>query len=322
MNTSPPTAIQALKFDLRQARSFVVAAEELHFGRAANRLYVSQPALSRSIQQLEEAVGVPLLERSTRRVRLTPAGDAFAAECRLALGHLGRAVQAAHRAAEGQEGRLRVGYMDFAINGRLPRILKAFSAKYPRVAVDLQYMPTALQHAALLEGRIDIGFIIGEFESPKIVNLLIEQEDFVALLPEGHRLTQSKKLSVADLSTEPFVVGTESAFSSFRTRMFSLCHGAGFFPQIVQQASNTSGVLGMVAAGVGVSIFGGSARNLHRTGVVVLPLVDAQETIPTFAAWSADHPSPVLHRFKETMILAAQMSDRALPPALARPSQS
>jgi len=91
-----------------------------------------------------------------------------------------------------------------------------------------------------------------------------------------------------------------------------MCHGAGFFPQIVQQASNTSGVLGMVAAGVGVSIFGGSARNLQRTGVVVLPLVDTHETIPTFAAWAADHPSAVLHRFKETMILEAQMSDRAM----------
>jgi len=167
MASVPPTPSQTLKFDLRQARSFVVVAEELHFGRAANRLYVSQPALSRSIQQLEEAVGVALLERSTRRVRLTPAGDAFAAECRLALGHLGRAVNAAQNAAEGREGRLRVGYMDFAINGRLPRILKAFRAKYPRVAVDLQYMPTALQHAALLEGRIDIGLSLENLKVPR-----------------------------------------------------------------------------------------------------------------------------------------------------------
>ena len=283
-------------------------AEELHFGRAAARLFMSQPALSRSIRQLEDAVGVPLLERSTRRVRLTPAGDPFAVECRVALGHLGRAVQAAQQATQGREGRLRVGYMDFAINGRLPRVLQAFRDRHPRVDIDLQYLPTALQHAALLEGRLDIGFGIGQFDSPAIVNLLVEQEDFVALLPEAHRLARNAAVRLGDLATEPFVVGNEASYSSFRTRLFSVCHAAGFFPRIVQQASNTSGILGMVAAGVGVSIFGGSARNLQRVGVVVRPLAGVQETIPTFAAWVTDHPSPLLRRFRETLVLHVQSS--------------
>lgn len=314
--SDPP---QQLKFDLRQARAFLVLAEELHFGRAAQRLFVSQPALSRSIRDLEAAVGVSLLERSTRRVRLNAAGAAFEAECRLALGHLGRAVRSAQDAASGAEGRLRVAYMDFAINGRLPAILQAFRARHPRAIIDLQYMPTAQQQAALLEGRIDIGFIIGELESPKVVNLLVEQEDFVALLPEGHRLADANAVRVGDLSTEPFVVGDDSSFSAFRTRLFSLCHAAGFFPNIVQQASNTSGILGMVAAGVGVTLFGGSARNLRRAGVVVKPLADGRETIPTFAAWVADHPSPVLKRFRETMMLNLQTSFVAAPPRARRP---
>ena len=308
MSPPPIASLQPLKFDLRQARAFAFVADELHFGRAAARLFMSQPALSRSIRQLEEAVGVPLLERSTRRVRLTPAGDAFAVECRVALGHLGRAVNAAQQAAQGREGRLRVGYMDFAINGRLPRVLQAFRDRHPRVDIDLQYLPTALQHAALLEGRLDIAFGIGQFDSPAVVNLLVEQEDFVALLPETHRLARSATVRLGDLATEPFVVGNEASYSSFRTRLFSLCHAAGFFPRIVQQASNTSGILGMVAAGVGVSIFGGSARNLQRVGVVIRPLAGVQETIPTFAAWVADHPSPVLRRFRETLVLHVQSS--------------
>lgn len=308
MAQPPISSLQALKFDLRQARAFIFLAEELHFGRTAARLFMSQPALSRSIRQLEDAVGVPLLERSTRRVRLTPAGDAFAVECRVALGHLGRAVQTAQQAAQGREGRLRVGYMDFAINGRLPRVLQAFRERHPRVAIDLQYLPTALQHAALLEGRLDIAFGIGQFDSPTVVNLLVEQEDFVALLPEGHRLAQADVVRLGDLATEPFVVGNEASYSSFRTRLFSVCHAAGFFPNIVQQASNTSGILGMVAAGVGVSIFGGSARNLKRVGVVVKPLAGAQETIPTFAVWLVDHPSTVLRRFRETLLLHVQSS--------------
>lgn len=305
---------RAPKFDLRQARAFLRVAEDLHFGRAAAKLFMTQPALSRTIRALEEAVGVALFERSTRRVRLTAAGEAFAAECRLALGHLGRAVSAAQGAAEGSSGRLRVGYMDFAINGRLPQLLQAFRARHPQVAVDLDYMPTTLQHAALLEGRIDIGFMIGELRSPKVLNLLVEQDDFVALLPEGHALAARERLTVADLAAEPFVVGSEEAFSSFRTLMFSVCHAGGFFPHIVQQASNTSGILGMVAAGVGVTIFAGCARNLRRAGVVVKPLADARETIPTFAAWVSDHPSPVLQRFKDVLVLNAQMGGAGAPP--------
>jgi len=290
------------KFDLRHARAFLIVAEELHFGRAAARLFTTQPALSRTIRGLEDAIGVPLFLRSTRRVQLTAAGEAFAAECRLALGHLGRALGAARSAAEGREGRLRVGYMDFAINGRLPQLLKAFRARYPKVLIDLDYMPTVLQHSALLEGRIDIGFVIGEFRSQKMLNLLIDQDDFVALLPAGHALAARDRIEAADLANQPFVVGSEDTFSSFRTLMFSVCHAAGFFPRIVQQASNTSGILGMVAAGVGVTIFAGCVRNLRRVGVVVKPIADVRETIPTFAAWSADHPSAVLHRFRDVLL--------------------
>lgn len=287
--------------DVRQVRAFLHVAEDLHFGRAAARLFIAQPALSRIIRTLEADVGVPLLERSTRRVRLTPAGEAFAAECRLALAHLGRAVNAAQAAAEGGEGRLRVGYMDFAINGRLPQLLQAFRARHPRVNLDLQYMPTALQHVALLQGRIDVGFVIGEFVSPKVANLLVDRDDFVALLPDGHRLATRRQLSIGELAAEPFVVGSDDAFSSFRPLMLSICHAAGYVPRIVQQASSTTGILGMVAAGVGVTIFSGCVRNLRRSGVVLRPLVDVPETIATYACWVEERPSPMLSRFLELL---------------------
>ena len=289
------------KFDLRQARAFLYVADELHFGRAAARLFMTQPALSRTIRTLEEAVGVPLFERSTRRVRLTSAGEAFAAECRLALGHFELAAAAARNAAEGREGRLRVGYMDFAINGRLPQLLKTFRAKYPQVSIDLEYIPTALQYAAILEGRIDIGFMIGRFEAQKIENRLVEQDDFVVLLPEGHRLASAASVRLGDLADEPFVLGSEETFSSFRRLVLPLCHTAGFFPRVVQQASNTSGIYGMVAAGVGVTLYAGCARNFRRVGVVVKALADVREKIPTFAAWVSDRPSEVLSRFRELL---------------------
>lgn len=299
MAKSAAASSRAPKFDLRQARAFLFVAEDLHFGRAAGRLFMTQPALSRTIRTLEESVGVALFERSTRRVRLTPAGEAFAAECRLALGHFELAEAAARNAAEGREGRLRVGYMDFAINGRLPQILKAFRAKYPQVMVDLEYIPTAMQHAALMEGRIDIGFMIGPFKAGKIENRIVEQDDFVALLPEGHKLAGRASVRLADLAVEPFVLGSEETFSSFRALLFPLCHAAGFFPRIAQLASNTSGIFGMVAAGVGVTIYSGCARNFKRAGVVLRPLAGVKERIPTCASWVCDHPSEALRRFTD-----------------------
>ncbi|OOG57483.1 LysR family transcriptional regulator [Polaromonas sp. C04] len=295
------------KFDVRQVRAFLVVAGELHFGRAAERLFTSQPALSRTIHALEDAVGVSLFERSTRRVRLTSAGEAFAAECSLALGHLERASTAALEAADGRAGRLRVGYMDFAINGRLPSLLQGFRAGFPRAVLDLEYNPSSKQRVALLEGRIDVGFVIGEFESQKVLNVLVDQNDYVALLPDTHPLASRRTLRLADLAEEPFVMGTEDAFSTFRRLFFPVCHTAGFFPNIVQLASNTSGIFGMVAAGVGVSVYAGCARNIGRVGVVVKPLVDVSDVIPTFAVWVADNPSEVLHGFRDFLVANARL---------------
>jgi DNA-binding transcriptional LysR family regulator len=314
MNQVSAGPLRLPKFDVRQVRAFLAVAGELHFGRAAERLCTSQPALSRTIHALEEAVGVTLLERSTRRVRLTSAGEAFAAECSLAFGHLERASTAALEAADGSAGRLRVGYMDFAINGRLPSLLQGFRARHPKAVFDLEYNPSAKQHVALLEGRSDIGFVIGEFESQKVLNVLVDQDEFVALLPDTHPLASRRILHLTDLAEEPFVMGTEDAFSTFRRLFFSVCHTAGFFPNIVQLASNTSGIFGMVAAGVGVGVYAGCARNIRRVGVVVKPLADVSEMIPTFAVWVADNPSEVLQRFRDYLVDNARLHISAARP--------
>jgi DNA-binding transcriptional LysR family regulator len=307
MSTANTSYLKLPKFDLRQVRAFLCLADELHFGKAAERLFTSQPALSRTIQALEDAVGTPLLERSTRKVKLTAAGDAFVAEAKQAYGHLEHAAASARDAAEGKVGRLRIGYMDFAINGRLPILLNKFRAKYPRDILDLEYNPSAKQRSALLEGRTDVGFVIGEFQSPKVSNVLIEQNDYVALLPEAHPLARAKEVRLTDLAEEPFVLGSEDAFSTFRRLFLPLCHTAGFFPNIVQQVSSTSGILGMVAAGVGVSVYAGCARNFQRLGVCVKPLADVHDTIPTFAAWTNDNRLEAVNRFKDFLIQNAQL---------------
>jgi len=301
------------RFDLRQVRAFLSVANELHFGRAAGTLFTTQPALSRTIRNLEEAVGAALFERTTRRVRLTAAGEAFAAECRLALGHLDLAAHAARNAAEGREGNLRVAYMDFAINGRLPEILQSFRTAWPGVSITLEYMPTATQQMALLEGRVDIGFMIGSFRAQKATSVLVDEQDYVALLPEGHALAGRETLRLADLAGEPFVMGSSETFSAFRALLFDCCHAARFFPNIVQEASNTGGIFGLVAAGAGVSVYAGCARNLNRTGVLVRPLADITEPIPIHAARLTDHASAALQRFEELSILRRRPGVRRKP---------
>lgn len=298
MKTTPPLGdLRRPVFDVRAARAFLFVAEDLHFGRAAARLHTSQPALSRTIHALEATLGVALLERSTRRVGLTAAGEVFSAECRLALGHLERAATGAQDAAIGRVGRIRIGYMDFAIHGSLPWLLKGFRSKWPRDVMDLEYNPSVKQKTALLEGLIDVGFVIGKLDSPKVKNVLVDLNDYVALLPDTHPLAKKPTLRLADMANEQFVLGSDDTFSSFRSLLFSVCHSLGFFPNIAQEASSTGGILGMVAAGVGVSVFAGCARNWTRDGVVVKPLVDVTDYIPTYAIWVSDNPSEVLKRF-------------------------
>ncbi len=297
MPRPPSSALRPLRFTLRHVQAFICVADDLHFGKAANRLFTSQPALSRMIHNLEESLGLPLLTRTTRKVQLTSAGEAFAAECRLALSHLELATSAARNAAEGKKGELRMAYTDFAVDGRVPQLLRTFRSRMPDVAIDLQYMPTTAQHTALLNGRIDVGFVTGEFREQRIRNVLVDEHEFVLLLPEGHRLASRKVIYLKDLARESFVIGSETTFSSFRTMVFDLCHSARFFPKVVQEASSASGIFGLVAAGAGVTIYSGCARNIRRSGIVVKAIADAERKIPIFAASLADHPSKVLERF-------------------------
>jgi len=290
------TLLSNPRFGLRQVRAFVCVADELHFGRAASRLCMAQPALSRTIRNLEKALDVALFQRSTRKVQLTPAGEAFAIDCRFALNHLELAARAAQNAARGKVAKLRVAYTDIAIDGPLPEILQALRRKGSDVSIDLQYMPTSLQHIALAERRLDVGFITGDIDAKNIQKTLVDEQDFVVLLPEGHRLALQEAVRLSDLSCERFVIGSEERFGSFRRLLFDLCNTAGFFPNVVQEVSDSSGIGGLVASGAGISIYAGCVRNVLRSGMVVRGISDAYKRIPIFAAWLANHPSETLHR--------------------------
>ncbi len=288
-----------MRFDLRHLRSFITLADELHFSRAAARLNMTQPGMSRLISELEADVGVPLLRRTTRTVELTEAGKAFLAEATLALERLERAVHVARRTASGETGVLRIGYMDFAINGRLPEFLRTFSRTRPETRLELSFIPTLQQQEALLADRIDIGFMIGPFEQPGMASYTFDTERYVALLPITHPLSNVRVLRLADLAGEPFVLGSGQNWGAFRAKLFSLCHRAGFTPNIVQEASSSEGIFGLVAAGAGVSVYASCVRNVQRRGIVIRDFDDVSDKLLTSAAWATPIQSPSVRVFTE-----------------------
>jgi DNA-binding transcriptional LysR family regulator len=286
-----------VNIELHHLRYFVAVAEDLHFRRAAERLHIAQPALSRAIKWLERELGAPLLLRTTRNVALTEAGRVFLHEVRHALAQIERAQNLARSAAAGEAGRLSVAYMDFAINGPLPAILNAFRESHPKVVIDLAHMWTERQREAIIVGDIDIGFLIGPFEAPDINSMTVLREQFVAVLPETHHLAKKKHLALADLSAEPFILGAIAFWGPYRRLVDELCLSAGFTPQVVQEAHNSDGIFGLVAAGMGVSIYVEGARNFSLRGCVIRPFKGLDASIDTTAVWRADNSSPAMPNF-------------------------
>lgn len=266
--------------ELRHLRYFAAVAEELHFGRTAGRVHVAQPALSRQIRDLEEEMGLRLFERDRRRVALTAAGAAFLDEVRFLLGRVEHAVETARRAARGEHGSLRIGYVPAVIYTGLPEIVRAFRKRFPGVDVRLQEMNPATQVEALLSERVDVGFVRGPVHEPALAAEIVLEEPLVVALPSGHPLRDRKRLEVAMLRSEPFVLQARAHGPGFHDQILAICRSAGFSPRVVQEGSQTD-ALSLVASGAGVAIVPTSLRVLRRASVVYRPLRERPMTQST-----------------------------------------
>lgn len=286
-----------LVFDIRQVRAFLAVADTLHFKRASEALCITQPALSRLIKGLEESIGAELFSRTTRQVELTMAGKLFMEQCQQALVHLERGAQLAQQAAEGDIGHISIAYNDFSINGVLPSILDRFKDNHPDISVDLVYMPSHKQHKALLDHEIDVGFLIGPLEMPGIKTFQAVLEEIVVILPRRHPLADRPQLSIRDLKQEKFILGTESGWREFRQYIFDICMQAGYTPQVVQEASTSSGIFGLVAANMGISLYSNCIKRFQRDDITIVPLDGGDYTVETIAAWSQSYINPSFQIF-------------------------
>ncbi len=294
-----------MNIELRPLRYFVSVAEELHFGKAALRLHMTQPPLSQAIQALEQQLGAALFERNRRGVALTPAGLALLPAARRLLAQAQDLAPLVQRAAAGEVGSLTLAFVSSADYSVLPPFLRAYRGAYPQVQLTLQEATSDLQLDDLLQGRIDAGLLIPPLPdkaSRELDYLPVLNEPLVLALPAGlPGVKRHGKLALASLPPLPLIIFPRAISPALYDAILSVFHDAGLTPQIGQQAIQMQTIVSLVSAGMGMALVPQSLSNLMRPGVEYRALADATPQVETGLAWRRDNASPVLHGFLELL---------------------
>jgi DNA-binding transcriptional LysR family regulator len=282
--------------DLADVEAVVALAETLHFGRAAERLHVSQPALSKRIRRVEERIGGPLLVRRYRDVRLTEAGRILAERGRHLLRDTAAMTAVSQRAARGDAGLLRIGFGIASILGLLPDVLLRFRRAHPAVHLQLRDMSTPDQVSALVSGDIDVGFVRRPVSDDRLVMRPVLDERLVAAL--GPRSPWDPRLGLRSVADEPFIIIARARSASFYDHVLGVCGAAGFAPRIVQEAYELFTVLSLVRAGLGVSLVPRSASLMRLPGLRFRELTLPEAAWNIAVAWHRESDRvPLVSRF-------------------------
>jgi len=306
--------------DLRQIRRFVAVAEELHFGRAARRLGLSQPPLSMEIRALEREVGAALFTRTQRKVELTTAGATLLGEARRLLAQAEMAVTQTRRAARGEVGRLAIGFVSTADYSLLPPLIRRFRARQPDIALTLTEATGDRQLALLAAGELDLGLMIGAVAHGDLASRPVYREALIVALPIAHRLARRRAtglarrhapVEAAALADDGLILFPRPLAPTLHDRVIGVCQQAGFTPRIAQEAVQMQTILGLVAAGLGIALVPACMANLRRAGVVYARLRRPGAAIETCAVWRRDEASPVLAALLAELPAVASKSQRA-----------
>jgi len=282
--------------DFRQLRYFVAVADSLHFGRAAARLHISQPPLSRQIAALEASLGVTLFLRNARQVSLTPAGARLHADARAILAAIDRATLNARAAADGEAGALSIGFTMCAAYSVVPGYARRFAARYPEVALALREVVSNDLALQVAEGQIDAAIVFPQAQRAGIVRRTVLREPLCLALPRGHRLAGRRQLAAADLAQESFVAAVAEVAPALREAVLALCREAGFEPAIRMEVQLQQTILSLVAEGAGVALVPASMRRVRLEGVVFKSLRSDVRVMQELI-WRNDNHNPCLARF-------------------------
>ncbi|MDJ0573410.1 MAG: LysR family transcriptional regulator [Pleurocapsa sp. MO_192.B19] len=283
--------------ELRQLRYFVTVAQELHFGRAAERLQITQPALSKQIRVLETELEIELFIRTKRTVNLTKAGEVFFAQAKQLLRQAEEAIQLAKRTAIGEVGRLTIGFTATATYTVLPELIRDFRSRYPQVEVEMLQLCTEEQVAALNRGEIDLGFLHPPIDARGLEIYPILSEDFILVLPPQHRLIDKQSLFLKDLAAESFLLHPRQEGPFLYDGFLKLCRQAGFEPQIVKEVNSHQTRICLVAAGMGITFIPAGLQTSISNDLVYKPMEDLPIKLEFAAAWRSLATMPVLQEF-------------------------
>ena len=291
--------------ELRHLRYFIAVAEELHFGKAAERLHIAQPPLSQQIRQLEAELGFQLFYRTKRSVKLTEAGQVFFTECQRLFRQLDQAIQTGRQVSRGEVGQLVIGFVSSTAYNVLPKILRTFRTCVPEVSLELHELTADQQLQWLHENRMDIGFLRPPVEEDTFTLQTIFREPLVVALPETHPLAKEAQVSLQSLAGEAFVIFPRTLAPGLYDQIISLCQQAGFSPNVVQEAIQMQTIVSLVAAELGIAIVPGSLQNLQRTGVVYRALKEVSPQT-AIALIYRNNPAPSVQRFLEIVKQVAE----------------
>lgn len=284
---------------LENVQTFLALAQDLNFRRTAERLHLDQSALSRRIQKLEQSLGFRLLDRTTREVSLTQAGQRFYQDNADLMRNYHESVQAARRVAEGKSGLLRVAYMAFAATELMPSAMLRFRQAHPHIDVRLEYIRTQGQKIALANGDVDVGYMIGPFEHPDFTALQLSSEPLYVVTPRNHPLLLRQRIVPADLVEQPIILGNMQEWEVYRWRLNDMFSAEGIALDVALEASNTLALNGLVAAGLGITIYPESLIGFLGRSVEVRQIMHPSFRNRTVLVWKRSNKSPQVLAFVE-----------------------
>lgn len=292
--------------EFRHLHYFVAVAQELHFGRAAQRLQMTQPALSKQIKALEQELSVQLFFRTKRLVQLTPAGQVFFEQAQRLLEQAQQAVQLAQRAARGEVGQLTLGFTETATYTVLPKLVRQYRERYPQVELSMQELSTEAQVVALKHQQIDLAFLHPPIDERGLSLYPLLKESFVVVLPKQHRLVQKERLSLSAIAEEAFILHPRQEGPVLYNSFVHSCQRLGFQPNIVKENGSHRTRICLVAAGMGITFIPESVQTLAEVDVECKPIEDSSTKLELAAAWRQDNTGLTLQEFLAVMLNAAK----------------
>ncbi|MBI9112556.1 LysR substrate-binding domain-containing protein [Maridesulfovibrio ferrireducens] len=285
--------------ELRQLRYFIAVAEELHFGRAAQRVHIAQPPFSQQIKSLEEEIGAKLLERNSRKVRLTEEGRYFYEQAVSILEQTDLAVSTVSRMAKGESGSVKVGFMEIAMDSLLPEAIRAFRHKHSDVSVLISQLGASAQLERIRSDELDVGFSTVFMHGMEgLASIRLFSKKHVLAVPDDHAFTRKKSLSLKEIAKEKLIMFPRAGQPDLHDSIMQAFSKRGLVPIISQEVSGLSGAAALISSGMGVAFLLDNSH-VSRTGITLIPVIEEFPSMDIFMVWNKDSCSNTAKVFME-----------------------